>query len=120
MNVLGRRLGGLVLLGILCTFAEARQAPTTLDKLHPHMIRLLEERGPSKGWVFFEDKGLTTPEARSAALERALFDLHPRALERRRVRRSAPGADPSPPRCRREALTVGLRHGGDRGPAGAR
>jgi hypothetical protein len=55
------------------------------------MIRLLEERGPSKGWVFFKDKGLTTPEARSAALERARLDLHPRALERRRVRRSVPG-----------------------------
>ncbi len=92
MKVLGCWLVGWVLLGMLCTSAEARRTTaTTQDKLHPHMVRLLEERGPAKGWVFFKDKGLTTPETRSAALERARIDLHPRALERRRVRRSLPG-----------------------------
>jgi hypothetical protein len=57
------------------------------------MVRLLEDRGPSKGWVFFTDKGLTTPEARRAALERARHGLHPRALARRRARRSVPGGE---------------------------
>jgi hypothetical protein len=55
------------------------------------MARLLAERGPSKGWVFFKDKGLTSPAALSAALQRARLDLHPRAFERRRNRRSVPG-----------------------------
>lgn len=90
MKALRYWLGGIVLLGLLCPLAEAQQTSAN-DKLHPHMIRLLEERGPSKGWVFFKDKALTTPEARTAALERARLALHPRAIERRRVRRSVPG-----------------------------
>ena len=92
MKALGCWLSGWALLGVLCGSAEAR--PTTApppDKLHPHMVRLLAERGPSKGWVFFKDKGLTSPGALSAALQRARLDLHPRALERRRNRRSVPG-----------------------------
>lgn len=92
MKVLRCWLIACVLLGMLWDSAAARQTASPVpDKVHPHMVRLLAERGPSKGWVFFEDKGLTTPGALSAALERARLDLHPRALERRRKRRSAPG-----------------------------
>lgn len=92
MRSLACWLAGWVLVVFLCTTAETRPDTTApQNKLHPQMVRLLEERGPSKGWVFFEDKGLTTSEARSAALETARLDLHPRALERRRLRRSAAG-----------------------------
>jgi subtilisin family serine protease len=55
------------------------------------MSRLLSERGPAKGWVFFTDKGLDDPAAVDTALERARLALSPRALKRRRLRRSVPG-----------------------------
>ncbi len=92
MRALECWLVGSVLLGALCHPAHARRVTTDPPAtLHPHMTRLLESRGPSKGWVFFTDKGLTSPEARSAALERARDELHPRALERRSLRGRTPG-----------------------------
>ena len=68
---------------------EARRAGG--EKLHPHMTRLLAERGPMKGWVFFADKALADEDVRSIALAEARERLTPRALERRRERRVLPG-----------------------------
>jgi subtilisin family serine protease len=45
----------------------------------------------TKVWVFFRDKGLTTPAARDAAIAAAQQEFTPRAAERRRLRRTAPG-----------------------------
>ena len=59
--------------------------------MHPHMERLLSERGPSKAWIYFTDKGLADEPALERALERARNQLHPRTLQRRLQRRQAPG-----------------------------
>ena len=92
MKAFGCCMSAWVLVGIVCSVVGAKPfTGSPQDTLHPQMVRLLEERGPSKGWVFFKDKGLASSEALSAALQDARLNLHPRALERRRVRRSAPG-----------------------------
>jgi len=61
------------------------------QKLQPDLLRVIAEHGPSKGWVFFTDKGLAGPAQRSAALDEARARLSPRTLERRRARRTLPG-----------------------------
>lgn len=76
------------LLGASVAMGQTAPAPA---KLHPHMARLLEERGPSKAWVFFKDKGLSTQDAQHSALERVRLEMNPRTLERRSMRRSVPG-----------------------------
>jgi len=55
------------------------------------MTRLLAERGPAKGWVFFRDKGLAEPARLAESLRRAELDLDPRARARRELRRTLPG-----------------------------
>ena len=60
-------------------------------KLHPHMVRLVEERGPAKAWVYFKDKGIADEAELRVALDEALRTLHPRTLERRSLRRETPG-----------------------------
>lgn len=44
-----------------------------------------------KHWVFFADKGLSTPQQFEAAMSNLEHTYLPRAIERRQLRRSAPG-----------------------------
>lgn len=85
----------LVLCALAGTCASAigaqQQVSRPTEKLHPQMTRLLEERGPSKGWVYFQDKGIQDEADLRLALQRAETDLTPRAIERRRMRRALPG-----------------------------
>ena len=46
---------------------------------------------PLKVWVFFTDKGWYTPEAHAAALAAVERGYDPHAVQRRRLRRTAPG-----------------------------
>ncbi len=46
---------------------------------------------PVKHWVFFKDKGLATPAEIDRALAEVAAGYDPRAIERRRLRRTAPG-----------------------------
>jgi subtilase family protein len=61
------------------------------SKLHPDLLRVVAERGPSKAWVFLRDKDLGDARLRASALEQARARLSPRAIERRRARRVLPG-----------------------------
>jgi subtilisin family serine protease len=47
--------------------------------------------GATKEWVFFTDKGPTTPAERAAAIAALQTTYNARAVERRRQRRTAPG-----------------------------
>lgn len=59
--------------------------------VHPLVWELLEaEREPVAVWVFFADKGLNSKQQREAAA-RAEAELKPRAIERRRSRRTLSG-----------------------------
>ena len=60
-------------------------------KIHPHMKRLLDERGPIKGWVYFGDKNLADAAAVRAALDRAEAALGERQRHRRELRRRRAG-----------------------------
>lgn len=67
-------------------------APAARPKLHPDMARVVAELGPeAKGWVFFTDKDLDGAGARTGAMAEARARLSPRAIERRRARRTLPG-----------------------------
>ncbi len=89
MNTVRLAVAWLVVLGPLGGGAIAPQAHAPRPRgLHPHMERLLVERGPSKAWVFLVDKG---PADAQESLAAARGALRPRALERRRLRRTAPG-----------------------------
>ena len=60
--------------------------------MHPDVgRRLAEVGGPVKVWVFFTDKGLESPAAEAAALERFAAALPERTRQRRELRRSRPG-----------------------------
>ena len=60
--------------------------------VHPALPRLLDETGgPVKAWIFFRDKGHSTPAETAAALERVAASYNPRAIQRRAARRTAPG-----------------------------
>ncbi len=61
------------------------------EKLHPDLLRVVAELGPSKAWVFLRDKDLGDASRRVKALEEARARLSPRTLERRRARRVGPG-----------------------------
>jgi len=73
---------------------EARVGPLG-DKIHPQMRRLVAERGPSKAWIFFTDKGLDSSaragDSLRAQLRRFEAGMNPRQRERRRQRRTTPG-----------------------------
>jgi hypothetical protein len=80
-------VGGLVCAVLTGPGESGRPAPEV--KIHRSVDRLLAEReGPVHVWVFFEDKG-------PIDIARALGDLErtydPRAIRRRRLRRTAPG-----------------------------
>lgn len=83
----------LILLITCCvqTGAAGTAAPMSA-KLSPALVRILDEgQGPVRAWVAFSDKGFKTPAARDAAIEQLAETYGTRAIERRRLRRSAPG-----------------------------
>ncbi len=82
---------GLAALLASSASAQVRATSTGGPKLHEHMVRLVEERGPVKGWVFFRDKALFDANTRSAALLEARATLSERTLARRAARRTAQG-----------------------------
>ncbi len=62
------------------------------DKVHPLVwSRLAAADGTAKVWVYFADKGLRTPGELGAALAQVEAGYHPRAIARRRLRRTDPG-----------------------------
>jgi len=68
--------------------------PRLARKTHPWLLeRLSQDPAESlKVWVFLEEqKDHATAEARSAALAELTTTYHPRAIQRRRLRRTAPG-----------------------------
>ena len=70
--------------GVLQTAATSSTA-----KLHPALVRRLdEEGGVANAWVFFTDKGITDPAAHEAALRQLAATYDPRAIQRRLLRGS--------------------------------
>jgi serine protease AprX len=73
---------------VLCVLALALPAAAQGARVDPDVPRRLAESGaPVKAWILFRDKGPADP----AALERAQSALSAHALQRRALRRSAPG-----------------------------
>ncbi|HEX5009736.1 MAG TPA: S8 family serine peptidase [Planctomycetota bacterium] len=73
---------------LLCAAALALPAAAQLAQLDPGVPRRLAETGaPVKAWIFFRDKG----PADAAALAQAQAGLSAHAVQRRALRRSAPG-----------------------------
>lgn len=72
--------------------AKTAIAETTAAEIGP-ALRQAGDRsaGPLKVWVFLTDKGASTPEAYAAALVEVEREYDPRAVARRRLRRTAPG-----------------------------
>ena len=61
--------------------------PKTDGKIHPVLLeRLAEERGTTKVWVFFADKGVDSAEAYQAAISDVAASYDPRAIYRRTIR----------------------------------
>ena len=92
--------------------ATAQQLVSS-DKIHAHVTRLIDERGPSKVWVFFKDKGIADAEHLRREVDRAIQTMHPRTLKRRLDRRQAAElADvrdvPVQPRYVQAALATGV------------
>ncbi len=76
----------------LATPATAQTlSPARHDKVHAQMRRLIDERGPSKAWVYFKDKGIRDAAELRRATDRVIEEMNPRALARRAARRQAPG-----------------------------
>ncbi len=71
----------------------AEQVTDVADgKIHAAVRRAwVVSTDPLKVWVFFTDKGMDTPEARAAAIAALEGEYDQRAVERRRLRRTAPG-----------------------------
>jgi subtilisin family serine protease len=83
---------GLITLVTMSGLAAELAQAQPQSKLHPGLVRLLDETdGPVRAWVLFIDKGLASPAARATALDRVAAETNPRAAERRRLRRTAPG-----------------------------
>ncbi len=81
---------GVTLAAALATLLPASwAAPPAEAKVHPWVDRSLgAEGGPLRAWVFFADKGPLDEAASLRDLERT---YNARAIERRRLRRTAPG-----------------------------
>ncbi|MBU0717075.1 MAG: S8 family serine peptidase, partial [Planctomycetes bacterium] len=81
----------VVLSGLLCgTFVQGSE----FAKVHPKLAKVLSELPDGetvKAWVFFADKGVDSARARDAALAEVAVTYDPRAIERRRNRRTQPG-----------------------------
>ena len=87
---------GLLLLGAaLLPAAPAPADEPNPTRIHPALLRQLDqaEDGQVKAWVLFDltDKGLASPEALEATLDNLASTYHPRAIQRRRLRRTLPG-----------------------------
>ena len=68
--------------------------PPNGSRVHPMLSRLLAERAedePIKAWVLFADKGIGGARALATATAALASTYNPRAVERRRNRRTLPG-----------------------------
>ncbi len=73
----------------VCLIAAVPTVAEERAKVHPAVHRLLESSGePALVWVFFVDKG---PIDKAAAISDLENTYNRRAIERRRLRRTAPG-----------------------------
>lgn len=69
-----------------------RPAVRTCDeKSQCHALPIIPVSRPDRCWVFFTDKAVTDETALNRALEARRAELSPRALQRRALRRTAPG-----------------------------
>jgi subtilisin family serine protease len=79
----------LVIVAALTVACVSAAAAPEIAKIHPSVGERFEARGgPLHVWVFFEDKG---PIDTAAALNELQRTYNPRAIERRRLRRTTPG-----------------------------
>lgn len=84
--------GLIALLAVNYLVAVSSSRAQSGSKLHAALTDLLAKTdGPVKAWVVFTDKGIGSPEALAAALDKLASQYNPRAIERRRLRRTAPG-----------------------------
>ena len=82
----------VTLLVASCLFAAGSSSTQPRSKFHDSLTRLLDQTGgPVRAWVLFTDKGIDSRQAHADALEEVAAHYDPRAIERRRLRRSAPG-----------------------------
>ena len=74
---------------------ERNQDPATNPKLNAALLHRLEtEPGPAKAWVFFTDKGLTSPAEYRTAIKNLAATYNQRAIQRRMLRgRAARGGE---------------------------
>lgn len=88
-------VGALVWLILSGVAGSAHSADSTgqnvASPIHPQLQCLLDGEDAIKVWVFFTDKGVGSPEQRRYALAELAATYSPRAIERRRQRRTAPG-----------------------------
>ena len=70
--------------------AASQSATSSNSKIHSALIERLEtEAGPAKTWVFFTDKGISTPTEYQAAIDNVANTYHERARQRRLMRGNA-------------------------------
>lgn len=94
-----RLLGAaLVVGGLALAVCGGNQPPTNRvnqaapDKIGPALAQTWNQLDdPLKVWVFFTDKNFDSPEAYAAALADVEREYDPRAVQRRRSRRTSPG-----------------------------
>lgn len=93
-----RGLVGALLLGLLVvlsvgqgsSISAVEDRPTC--RIHPALAaRLAAEGTPIKVWVFFIDKGFASERERAAAMRRLHATYDRKAVQRRQLRRTAPG-----------------------------
>ncbi|MDY7109224.1 MAG: S8 family serine peptidase [Planctomycetota bacterium] len=71
---------------------QPRTPDDSQARIHPALnARLQAEGAPVKAWVFFADKGLASEREYAEAIQRLHETYDRRAIERRRLRRTAPG-----------------------------
>ncbi len=69
-------------------FGQAGERGVSPDKVHPSLIRLLDESDePIRTWVFFTDKGLHTQAELDQAIAETAASYNQRATQRRALRR---------------------------------
>lgn len=84
--------GLLTFVVVSCLVAANSSRAQPISRLDGALARLLDEtNGAAKVWVLFTDKGLGSDGAYAAAIEQVAARYNARAIERRRLRRTAPG-----------------------------
>lgn len=85
--------GALAFITLAAAGPRARNAPIDPGTIHPALAAQLTAGAPVKAWVFFTDKGPASAggAAHDAAIEQLERTYNPRAIERRRLRRTDPG-----------------------------